>query len=101
MRGNLPQAFVHAVMIDTAARLAHQLQENHPMQPIPKPHILDPDRILDNDRGDFTADHKARADWHCCVSRSSDLVAGNSSVAWYRVAKSGAGRRTVCRYRAP
>lgn len=32
------------------------------MQPIPKPHILDPDRILDNDRGEFTADHKARAD---------------------------------------
>lgn len=32
------------------------------MQPIPKPHILDPARILDNDRGDFTADHKARAE---------------------------------------
>ncbi len=32
------------------------------MQLIPKPHILDPDRILDNDRGGFTADHKARAD---------------------------------------
>jgi hypothetical protein len=32
------------------------------MQPIPKPHLLDPDRILDNDRGDFTADHEARAE---------------------------------------
>jgi hypothetical protein len=31
------------------------------MQPIPTPQVLDPDRILDNDRGDFTADHKARA----------------------------------------
>ncbi len=32
------------------------------MQPIPKPHILDPNRVLDNRRGDFTADHKARAE---------------------------------------
>lgn len=31
------------------------------MQPIPSPQVLDPDRILDNDRGDFTADHEARA----------------------------------------
>ena len=31
------------------------------MQPIPPPHVLDPDRILANDRGDFTEDHKARA----------------------------------------
>jgi hypothetical protein len=31
------------------------------MQPIPTPHLLDPDRVLDNDRGDFTADHEARA----------------------------------------
>lgn len=31
------------------------------MQPIPTPQVLDPNRILDNDRGDFTADHEARA----------------------------------------
>ena len=32
------------------------------MQPIPAPEVLDPDRIPDNDRGDFTADHVARAE---------------------------------------
>lgn len=32
------------------------------MQPIPAPHILDPDRIVDNTRGDFLNDHKARAE---------------------------------------
>jgi hypothetical protein len=31
------------------------------MQPIPTPQVLDPDRVLDNDRGDLTADHEARA----------------------------------------
>jgi hypothetical protein len=31
------------------------------MQPIPTPQVLDPDRPLDNDRGDFTVDHEARA----------------------------------------
>lgn len=31
------------------------------MQPIPTPQVLDPDRVLDNDRGDFTADHEARS----------------------------------------
>lgn len=31
------------------------------MQPIPTPHVLDPDRILSNDRGDLTVDHEARA----------------------------------------
>lgn len=31
------------------------------MQPIPVPHVLDPNRILDNDRNDLTADHAARA----------------------------------------
>lgn len=31
------------------------------MQPIPSPQVLDPDRILANDRGDFTIDHEARA----------------------------------------
>lgn len=31
------------------------------MQPIPTPEILDPDRILVNDRGDFTVDHESRA----------------------------------------
>lgn len=31
------------------------------MQPIPAPHILDPDRVLDNHRGDFRVDHEARA----------------------------------------
>lgn len=32
------------------------------MQPIPRPHVLDPDRILDNERDDFTLDHEKRAD---------------------------------------
>lgn len=32
------------------------------MQPIPTPHVLDPDRILINDRGEFTASHEKRAD---------------------------------------
>jgi hypothetical protein len=32
------------------------------MQPIPKPHLLDPDRMLVNSRGDFTVDHETRAD---------------------------------------
>jgi hypothetical protein len=31
------------------------------MQPIPAPEVLDPDRVLDNDRDDLTADHQARA----------------------------------------
>lgn len=31
------------------------------MQLIPTPESLDPDRILVNDRGDFTADHQARS----------------------------------------
>jgi len=31
------------------------------MQPIPTPHVLDPDRILVNDRGAFTASHEKRA----------------------------------------
>jgi hypothetical protein len=31
------------------------------MQPIPPPQVLDPDRVLDNDRDDLTADHRARA----------------------------------------
>lgn len=31
------------------------------MQPIPKPHLLDPERILVNDRGGFTVDHETRA----------------------------------------
>ena len=31
------------------------------MQPIPMPQVLDPDRILNNDRGDLVADHEARA----------------------------------------
>jgi hypothetical protein len=31
------------------------------MQPIPTPQVLDPDRVLDNDRGDLTSDHQARA----------------------------------------
>ncbi|HEV7206042.1 MAG TPA: hypothetical protein VGN18_15660 [Jatrophihabitans sp.] len=31
------------------------------MQPIPTPEVLDPNRVLDNDRGDFTTDHEARA----------------------------------------
>lgn len=31
------------------------------MQPIPPPQVLDPDRVLDNDRGDLTVDHEARA----------------------------------------
>lgn len=31
------------------------------MQPIPTPKVLDPNRILDNDRNDLTADHEARA----------------------------------------
>jgi len=31
------------------------------MQPIPTPQVLDPDRPLDNDRGDLIADHQARA----------------------------------------
>jgi hypothetical protein len=31
------------------------------MHPVPRPHVLDPDRDLDNDRGDFTADHVTRA----------------------------------------
>lgn len=31
------------------------------MQPIPTPQILDPDRVLGNDRGDFTVDHESRA----------------------------------------
>jgi hypothetical protein len=31
------------------------------MQPIPAPQVLDPDRVLDNDRDDLTADHQARA----------------------------------------
>jgi hypothetical protein len=30
-------------------------------QPIPTPQVLDPDRVLDNDRDDLTADHQARA----------------------------------------
>lgn len=31
------------------------------MQPIPPPHVLDPDRLLQNDRADLTADHESRA----------------------------------------
>jgi hypothetical protein len=31
------------------------------MQPIPTPQVLDPDRPLFNDRGDFTANHETRA----------------------------------------
>ncbi|MFN2562905.1 MAG: hypothetical protein ABR571_16640 [Jatrophihabitans sp.] len=31
------------------------------MQPIPKPHLLDPDRMLVNDRGEFAVDHETRA----------------------------------------
>jgi hypothetical protein len=31
------------------------------MQPIPPPQVLDPGRVLDNDRDDLTADHQARA----------------------------------------
>lgn len=31
------------------------------MQPVPTPHVLDEQRVLDNDRGDFLADHEARA----------------------------------------
>lgn len=31
------------------------------MQPIPPPQVLDPDRVIDNDRGDLTVDHQARA----------------------------------------
>ncbi len=31
------------------------------MQPIPQPHLLDPDRVLDNDRNHLTADHETRA----------------------------------------
>jgi hypothetical protein len=31
------------------------------MQPIPTPQLLDPDRVLDNDRNEVTADHQARA----------------------------------------
>lgn len=31
------------------------------MRPIPQPHLLDPDRLLINDRGGFFADHEARA----------------------------------------
>lgn len=31
------------------------------MQPIPTPQVLDPDRVLTNDRGDVTVDHEARA----------------------------------------
>ncbi len=31
------------------------------MQPIPTPQVLDPDRVLANDRGDLTVDHEARA----------------------------------------
>lgn len=32
------------------------------MQPIPQPHVLDPDRVLVNDRGEFFVDHETRAD---------------------------------------
>lgn len=32
------------------------------MHPIPSPQVLDPDRVLDNDRGELTADHQARAE---------------------------------------
>ncbi len=31
------------------------------MQSIPTPEVLDPDRVLVNDRADFTADHQTRA----------------------------------------
>lgn len=31
------------------------------MQPIPTPQVLDPDRVLANDRGDFTVNHEAPA----------------------------------------
>ncbi len=31
------------------------------MQPIPPPQVLDPERVIDNDRDDLTADHQARA----------------------------------------
>lgn len=31
------------------------------MQPIPTPRLLNPDRVLDSDRNDVTADHQARA----------------------------------------
>lgn len=31
------------------------------MDPIPQPHLLDPDRILDPQRDDLTADHESRA----------------------------------------
>lgn len=31
------------------------------MEPIRKPNVLNPRRVLDNDRGDFTVDHQRRA----------------------------------------
>ena len=34
------------------------------MQPIPAPHLLDPDRLLDPHRDDFTADHESRAEMY-------------------------------------
>jgi hypothetical protein len=34
------------------------------VQPIPAPHLLDPERLLDPQRDDFTADHESRAEMY-------------------------------------
>ena len=34
------------------------------MQPIPAPHLLDPDRVLDPNRDEFTTDHESRAEMY-------------------------------------
>jgi hypothetical protein len=41
------------------------------MDPIPQPHLLDPDRLLDPQRDDFVADHESRAEMYATGLRES------------------------------
>ena len=68
MRGNLPQAFVHALHLEDRrhtvredARRPRRRGRNIVMQEIPKPELLDPDRVDRDDREDMTTeDHRSQ-----------------------------------------
>jgi hypothetical protein len=48
--------------------------------PIPAPHLLDPDRMLVNDRGGFRVDHEARAD---VLQKALNETCGYAQQLWH------------------
>ena len=53
------------------------------MHPIPQPHALDPDRILDEDRDDMPADHQVRA---ALLAKGLHEACGYSQQLWNTLA---------------